>query len=133
MSLLDKISYAPLQPGQYQVIILDFKGDTVQGVTDKSKTYEIVKFTASILPEGRPISFNMFPVGFDIMIAELRQQLIPATDTANYFAKEILAIAKSNPVDIWISYNTDDNGKTHRNHNFRAPKPIDPTPTVSEF
>ena len=128
MSLLNKVSYAPLQPGQYQCIILAY-----EEAQDKDKKYNFVKFSATTLPDNRPFNFNMFELGLDIMVSELRQQLINPTDTATYSFTDILDKAKTTPVNIWISY-ADVNGKQYRNHNFRAPKPIDPTSTtVSEF
>ena len=119
MSLLSRVSYPPLKADKYKLIITSYEEVSTLG-KDKVTMYDIVKFTAAILPDGRPISFNKFEVGLDIMVSHLRKQLIPDTDTATYPATTILDMAKTTPVTVWISYATVD-GKQYRNENFSEP------------
>ena len=119
MSLLSRVSYPPLKADSYQLIITSYEEASTLG-KDKVTMYDIVKFTAAILPDGRPISFNKFAAGFDFMVTDLRKQLIDETDTNMYPSTTLFNMAKTTPVTVWISYATVD-GKQYRNENFSEP------------
>lgn len=116
MSLLTaRKSYAPLQEGPHLVTIHSF-----EEAKSKDEQYEFVKFEIRTVDEDRPITFNKFETGLNIMVAQIRQQLIP-DDTQAYDIIEILNMAKQHPVICWIDYHTID-GRTYRNENFAEPQ-----------
>lgn len=127
MGLLNKKSYAPLTEGSYQIKLVSFE-------EAKSNNFEFVKFEAVSTKDGRPIKFNQFETGLNIMAAQLRQQLLPANDETVMDLTDLLTMAKESEVTMYVQYATVD-GQTYRNILFAKPQTteVDTTrPTVDQ-
>lgn len=120
MALLGKKVYGRLEEGMYTTRLVKF--EEVSGVSKKNKgeAYEYVSFEA-VLNGDRPLKFNQFERGLNIMLTQLREQLFP--ELGNDAAVDdvvILKAAMETDVKMWIQYHVKDDQR-YRNIYFAEP------------
>ena len=122
MSLINttKKIYRPLAEGKYHVRFTSWA--EVEPQQNSGNTEGYVRFEGYLTEDNRPIIDTRFQQSLNIMLSQIQQQLnladgLTTLDAVNSFVDAGIDL------DMYVSKNTDANGKEYTNYNYLPPLP----------